>query len=112
MLLDGQAVDVRKILVDPDAPKLTIGEGQANGRVSQHRVHLGRTLGNSPLQRCVEAFDLLFHLLQFGDIDQDPVPEDLTDGQPPGPGMQSHSVRFAIGSTNRQLDVKDREFTG
>ena len=80
MLLDGQAVDVRKILVDPDAPKLTIGEGQANGCVGQHRVHLGRTLGNSPLQRCVEAFDLLFHLLQFGDIDQYPVPEDLTDG--------------------------------
>ena len=74
MLRDGQAIDVRKILVDPDAPQVTIGEGQANGRVGQHRVHLGRSLRDSPLQGGVEAFDLLFHLLEFGDIDQDPVP--------------------------------------
>jgi len=66
----------------------------------------------TPLQGTDSFGSLPFHLLQFGDIDQDPVPEDLTDGQPPGPGMQSHPVRFAIGSTNRQLDVKDRELTG
>ena len=68
MILDRKAVDVRKILVDPDAPKLTIGEGQANGRVGQHRVDLGRSLRDSPLQRGVEASDLLHRPLEFGDV--------------------------------------------
>ena len=86
MLFDGKAVDVGKILIDPDALKVTIGEGQANGRVGQHRVHLGSTLGNSPFQRCVEASDLLFHLLELGVVDEDSFPDDSASRHFPGPG--------------------------
>ena len=86
MILDGETVDVREILVDPDAPEVTIGKGQADGRVGQHRVDLGRTLGDSSFQRCVEALDLLFHLPEFGVIDEDAVPDDPASGRLPGPG--------------------------